>query len=466
MKKIISILFVLSWFYIPCNAQFGTLRKIYQSVKNAGNIKNEVQKVYEDKGNVKTETFPKSATIDTTSVEYKEALAKVQNEMYESNPLLKKISELKDDTVALNKYLKEQYGGMSSEEIARKTLEDSGVDFDSEKFQKEYEKYQKMSGVVNDPVYKKAITEQRQLTMEEAVYLNDKYGTDYEYAGMEAYNDSVGVYVCINGKMKSMRITQYDKITNDRPIPDFGQSETKQYIQDFLGFLKNPLKDREIVDSVQNYMIYNRSHAEEQFKGVARFTLYSNAVACIQEYEPRELLLRKISSFTNPIDPKNIFVLKVHRGIDCRFMEYMYSKIKYRQSELTDYVTKRLIDEGYIDANIDQRLSDEELFGAMTKMEYQFKVDKLINMLQNDEKFRYANVIPAARNVKLTSKSRKIGHVTALDICIEAEPGEYAFVIRNVEEENDSKQSKSEKKDLNNLDISILAEGTFFFTIK
>lgn len=33
-------------------------------------------------------------------------------------------------------------------------------------------------------------------------------------------------------------------------------------------------------------------------------------------------------------------------------MEYMYNKISYKQSELTDYVSKRLIDDGYIDAKL------------------------------------------------------------------------------------------------------------------
>lgn len=121
----------------------------------------------------------------------------------------------------------------------------------------------------------------------------------------------------------------------------------------------------------------------------------------------------------------------------------------------------------YIDANINQKLSDDELFKAIDKLEFQFKVEKLMKIRQNNEKFMYTNTIPAAKNMKLTSNSRKIGHVTALDVCIEAEPGEYAFVIRDPEvEKNLNELDASKDKGFYDIDISVLTEGAFFFTIK
>ena len=95
-------------------------------------------------------------------------------------------------------------------------------------------------------------------------------------------------------------------------------------------------------------------------------------------------------------------------------------------------------------------------------------MEKLLKIRQNKDKFLYTNIIPAAKNVRLSSNTRKIGHVTALDITIEAEPGEYAFIIRKPEVEQYLKQLKEESndKDLQNFDISALTEGAFFFTIK
>ena len=78
-------------------------------------------------------------------------------------------------------------------------------------------------------------------------------------------------------------------------------------------------------------------------------------------------------------------------------MEYMYNKISYKQSELTDYVSKRLIDDGYIDAKINQKLSDDQLYSAMEKLEMEFKIAKLLTMDLNGEKFRDANVVPSRR---------------------------------------------------------------------
>ena len=91
-------------------------------------------------------------------------------------------------------------------------------------------------------------------------------------------------------------------------------------------------------------------------------------------------------------------------------MEYMYNKISYKQSELTDYVSKRLIDDGYIDAKINQKLSDDQLYSAMDKLEMEFKIAKLLTMDLNGEKFRYANVVPAAEGVTMKTKVREVTH--------------------------------------------------------
>ena len=73
----------------------------------------------------------------------------------------------------------------------------------------------------------------------------------------------------------------------------------------------------------------------------------------------------------------------------------------------------------------------------------------------------YTNTVFAAKGVKINSNVRKVGgHVTALDLTIDAEPGEYAFVIRNPEVEKELKRASQD------FDISILTQGAFFFTIK
>ena len=468
MKHLLSVMFVLALSTTTCHAQFGTLSRIYKGAKAAKQAQKARKQAQEEWGNQKVKDIYKDVEIDTTSVEYKQAVAKAQQEMYDRNPILKRMMELQDDSVALKKYMEEQFGGMSQEEVARKMLEGSGVDFNSKEYQEGYSKAQEMAGLNDDPVFKKIMAEQRQPTMEEATYLNEKYGTTFEYEGMEALNDSIGVFAHMSKGLKPMAITKPESITDERPVPDLGQDGIKQYVQDWTAFLKKPLADREVIDSVQNYMIYNNRHADVQFKGVAEFTLYSNLETNIQELKVNEFVLRKLADFTAPIDPNNIFVFKVHKGIGCRYMEYMYSKISYKQSELMDYVSKRLVNEGYIDANINQKLSDDELFKAIDKMEFQFKLGKLLKMRQNKDKFMYTNTIPAAKNVKLTSNTRKIGHVTALDVTINAEPGEYAFIIRDPEVEHYLKQlgTDSNDKDLQNFDISVLSQGAFFFTIK
>ena len=461
MKRLLPILLVLSINTAPCHAQFGGLGGLLKGAKAVNDARKAKKKAQEAWGNTKVKDVYKDVKVDTTSVEYKRAVEEARQQMYESNPELKKLMEMQGDTVAMKKYYEEKYGGMSQEEMTRKMMKDAGIDYDSKEFQENYAKAQKMAGVQDDPVFKKIMAEQRQPTMQEATYLNEKYGTSFEYEGMEAYNDSVGVFANLDGMMKPMSITKPESITDEKPVPDFGQDAIKQYVQDYMSFLKKPIADREIVDSVQNYMIYNKRHADEQFKGTAKFTLYSNLETNIGELTVNDMLLRKISDFTDPIDPKNIFVFKVHKGIGCRYMEYMYSKITYKQSELSDYITNRLVNEGYIDANIKQKMSDEKLFQAVDKMEFQFKVEKLLKIRKNNEKFVYTNAVPVAKGIKISSNVRKVGGlVTALDIVIDAEPGEYAFVIRNPEVEEELKQTSQ------GFDISILTQGAFFFTIK
>ena len=441
MKQLLSILFVLTLCTTPCQAQFGALGGLIKGAKAANDARKAKKKAQEAWGDKKVKDV-----IDTTSVNYKKARAELQLKL-DNDPEYQKLLELQNDSVAAMKYFKEKYG------------EDFGNPYTNDKeYQEAYDKAQKMSNFTEDPVFKKIMEEKRQPTMQEATYLNEKYGTSFEYEGMEALNDSIGVFAQLGGILKPMSITKSTKMTEERPVPDFGQNEIKQYVQDFIAVLKKPLADREIIDSVQNYMIYNGRHSDYQFKGTARFTIYSNPETNIGNLTVNDVQLRKAGDFMEQVDPKNIFVFKVHKGLDCRYMEYMYSKITYKQSELADYVSKRLVDDGYIDANINKKISDNQLFRAMDKLEFQFKVEKLLKLRQNKDKYLFTNTISAAKGVKINSAVRKIAHVTALEINIDAEPGEYAFIIRNPEVEEDFRKE--------NFDFSILSGGAFFFTIK
>ena len=472
MKQLLTILFVLTLCTTPCQAQFGALGGLIKGAKAANDARKAKKKAQEAWGNTKVKDILRDVAIDTTSVEYKNAMAEARQRMYENNPELKKLMEMQGDTVALKKYYEEKYRGMSQEEMTRKMLEEAGGGYESKEFQDAYQKAQKMSDFTEDPVFKKIMEEKRQPTMQEATYLNEKYGTSFEYEGMEAYNDSIGVFANLDGKMKPMSITKPESITDDKPVPDFGQDEIRQYVQDFIAMLKKPLADREIIDSVQNYRIYNGRHSDYQFKGMAKFTIYSNPETNFGNLTVNDVQLRKVGDFNEPIEPKNIFVFKVHKGIDCRYIENMYSKITYKQSELADYVSKRLVDDGYIDANINKKISDEQLFRSMDKLEFQFKVEKLLKLRQNKEKYLYTNTIPPAKNVKLKTTARKVAQVTALEVSIEAEPGEYAFVIRNPGVEDymkhltDDVENENERKILQNFDIPVLSGGAYFFTIK
>jgi len=474
MKQLLTLLFALTLCTAPCQAQFGLLGKISKSVKTAKKAK-ELKQIRDSLYNTKVKDIGKNAPsvspIDTTSEEFKKSKAEFEQNLYKDNPQLRKIMELKDNPEVLRKYMEEQYGGMSQEKITRKTLEDAGYNFDSKDVQDAYGEVQKMSGLQDDPVFKKIMEEGRQPTMQEATYLNEKYGTSIEYEGIEAYKDSIGVFAHIDGLMKPLSVTLLGAITDERPAIDLELDELKKYVKDYITFIKKPLADREIVDSVQNYTVYNHRHADEQFNGKAKFTIYSNEHTFKEGMTVNDL--RKSNHFMEPINPQNIFVFKVHKGIACRYMEYMYTKISYKQSELIDYQLECLSSNGYLKAYEDQKLSDEELFKAIDTSEYQFKAKKFKQIFQNNDKFMYANVIPEAKNVKMTSNVRKVGgHVTALDICIDAEPGEYAFFIRNPEVEEDLKhigddiKDEKERKFVKNVDISILTQGVYFFTIK
>lgn len=473
MKQLLTLLFALTLCTAPCQAQFGFLNKISKSVKTAKKAK-ELKQIRDSLYNTKVKDIGKNATsvspIDTTSEEFKKSKAEFEQNLYKDNPQLRKIMELKDNPEALRKYMEEQYGGMSQEETTRKALEGTGYNFDSKDVQDAYGEVQKMSGLHDDPVFKKIMEEGRRPTMQEATYLNEKYGTSFEYEGIEAYKDSIGVFAHIDGLTKPMRPTDSGVITDERPAVDFGKEEIERHRQR-LALIKMPLEERVIVDSAQNYMVFNHRHADEQFNGKARFTIYSNEHTITKEMTINDL--RKSTHFMEPINPQNIFIFKVRKGIACRYMEYMYSQISYKQTEMIDYVRTRLIDEGYTDGKYNSNVPDEELFNAINKMIFQFRVGKLQKTIENKDKFIYANVIPAAKDVKMTSNVRKVGgHVTALDICIDAEPGEYAFFIRNPEVEEELKhvgediKDEKERKFVQNVDISILTQGVYFFTIK
>lgn len=445
MKKLLSACIIMAICALPCQAQFGSFGKILKGTKSAVDARKATKKAQEENGNRKV----KDIYNDPEYQKAREDARQQYNQLYEEN--LKKYQNMAQDSAAYADYMKSLTGGKSMEDYQGIT-----------------EQQQNLSAINDDPLFQKIMAEKRPLTQQEALYFNEKYGTSFEYEGMDALNDSIGVFAALPSGMKPMGITKYETITDEKPIPDFGQDFIKQYVRNYISFLKNPLADRAVVDSVQNYMIYNHRHADVQFGEKARFTLYSNLEMNIQELRVNDFVQRKVSEFTEPIDPSNIFVFRVHKGVGCRYMEYMYSKISYMQIELNNYIVKRLVNEGYTDADMNQKLSDDELFKAIDRMELQFKAEKYASMNLNKEKFLYTNIIPAAKNVRITSNTRKVGHVTALDVTIDAEPGEYAFIIRNPEVEQYLKQlnEESQNNDQRGFDISVLTQGAFFFTIK
>ena len=172
-------------------------------------------------------------------------------------------------------------------------------------------------------------------------------------------------------------------------------------------------------------------------------------------------------------DPNNILIFKVHKGLNCRYVDYRYSLVKYKESELMDYMSKQLSEKSLVNKNWDKSTSDTELQKEMDQMLFDFKKAKLAKMITNNDKLVYANAINPAKNMKFTTAKRNVGgHVTAIDLTVDAEPGEYGIIIKDPETEEYMKQQIAETKDdatrkqLQNYDQSQLALGAFFFTLK
>lgn len=459
MKKIMFLLLVLC-INANTHAQFGAFSSIYNATKSIKKNKKSKNNADDDWRNKKIKELHKAYAIDTASIEYKQLVAEGEKKFYEQYPEMKNLMELKDDTVSIKNYFNEHYSGMSAEEIAKKMANgEDFIDKNSKEYKEAYEAAQKASTLYDDPIFKRIMEEKRHPTMEEAMYFKEKYGLNYEFNGIEAYNDSIGVYAHIDGKMKIMNVTKCDEITSDRPIPDIGQDRIKSYINDYISVMKNPFADRTIVDSSQVYMIFKHRHAEEQFREKAHFTLYSNTMGDQSEYTFNDYDLRKIGDFSEPIDPKNIVVFKVHKGIGCRYMEYMNYKMSYKESEMTDFITKSLIEDGYIDASINQKISDDEFFKAIIIREALFKLNKLHEMYKNKEQIAFANIVSSTKDAKVTFNTRKVGvYVTALDVTVDAKPGEYALIIRKPQVEEELKKV--------GVAYNGLEAGAFFFSIK
>lgn len=467
MKKFFTIIFAFTLCSTVANAQTNEymdyLKKSLNKRKKGINDEMLNKKAIDIINKVRNN---KTTVIDTTSAENKEAYESMMN-----NPLFKKIDELKNDSAAMMEYFQQQYGNTSVEEIG-KTY---GLEINEQQYKESEKNAAKGWEILNDSIVKKVEKEKRKFTKEEAEYLNKKYGTniygtDYEML----YKDSVGVFANIDGKMRPMYIATPENITDKHPIPFCDDiNEIKRYVNGYLSLFKKPFADRVITDSTQNYYIFKNAHANEIFNGNAIFTVYYNDSFDVQNITLKDILLHQNGFFSEPVDPKDIIIFKVNRGVNCRYMPYMYSLIKYKESELLNYIADRLSQEGYALANINNKLSDEDLYQVINRLEFEFKVEKLIETnLINRDKYAYSNKIKPAKNVKVSINTRKLQHVTAQDICIEAAPGEYGIVILNhildnaidnaIKEETDER----ERKLLQNLDISVLDKGAYFFTIK
>ena len=105
MKQLLSILFVMVLFATPCQAQFGAIKGIFKGAKAVKDARKASKKADAQKES----DIYQGVAIDTTSAEYKKAVADAQRMMYENNPQLKKMMELQGDTAALRKYMEEQY---------------------------------------------------------------------------------------------------------------------------------------------------------------------------------------------------------------------------------------------------------------------------------------------------------------------------------------------------------------------
>ena len=105
MKKLLSILFAFALCLTPCHAQFGTLSRIYKGAKAAKQAQKARKQAQEEWGDTKVKDLYRGVSVDTTSADYKKAVAEAQQRMYENNPQLKKMMELQNDTAALKKYM-------------------------------------------------------------------------------------------------------------------------------------------------------------------------------------------------------------------------------------------------------------------------------------------------------------------------------------------------------------------------
>lgn len=473
MKHFIIFLFAATLCSAPCHAQFGALKKIIKTVKDEKKKRQSGANVFGAEGEKTLNQIYKEMGRDSIYAEMMKNAPEIDPEMMKNNPTLKKIMELQGDTAALNKYMKEQYGGMTPDEIARKTASENGIDFDSKEMKEALEQTKNLGSFTSDPIFQKVLKEQRSLTADEARYLNETYGTSFDYEGMEAYNDSIGVFAHVDGKLNPMGVNINAHETDECPGLESTASDAKQYVDNWIDRLKHPLADREIVDSVQTYLVYECRHSDVQFKGKARFTIYANNDVDRSDKTLKEALLREQINYFNAIDPNNILIFKVHKGLNCRYVDYRYSLVKYKESELMDYMSKQLSEKSLVNKNWDKSTSDTELQKEMDQMLFDFKKAKLAKMITNNDKLVYANAINPAKNMKFTTAKRNVGgHVTAIDLTVDAEPGEYGIIIKDPETEEYMKQQIAETKDdatrkqLQNYDQSQLSLGAFFFTVK
>lgn len=97
MKHLILTLFVLAFCITPCNAQFGgALGKIYKVAKAVSKRSPKLEeKSGDDIGDKKLKDVLKEMSMnvtpeDTASEEYKKKLAEAQQEIFGSDPQLKK----------------------------------------------------------------------------------------------------------------------------------------------------------------------------------------------------------------------------------------------------------------------------------------------------------------------------------------------------------------------------------------
>ena len=113
MKHFIIFLFAATLCSAPCHAQFGTLKKIIKTVKDEKKKRQSGANVFGAEGEKTLNQIYKEMGRDSIYAEMMKNAPEIDPEMIKNNPTLKKIMELQGDTAALNKYMKEQYGGMT-----------------------------------------------------------------------------------------------------------------------------------------------------------------------------------------------------------------------------------------------------------------------------------------------------------------------------------------------------------------